>query len=1268
MSSIRTSNENMKYFILLSLISVSLTLGGQTNSHSIQLKWNSEVNNLASFEGAKYNDVLPELPLYIYQIDLGDKKITNLQLSNIVSEKIDYPQLDNIASEFLIETWTHNTRQSNIGLIAVNCLRHGTDGVEGLKSASLTFELEDDFASNQHNQLRGTEESVLSHGTIFKLAIEETGIHKLTGSFIAQNFGINLADIDPDRIQIFGNKGGKLPEIIAIDRTDDLGEIPTLGVGLEDGTFESNDHLLFYAEGPNQWLEENGDWEYQTNIYDEANYIFVKINNETRKKVPSLPSESLENLRSTYLNLQHYGTDEVNLLGQSISHQGSGQLWVSDEISNSRTKDLSTFFDFQSIESGSPATVTSEFYGRSENRNSYELHVGGVTYSKSMGGVDYDPESTFARLGIIKEDFVVPAGFNSIVVNYPNVGGESEGWIDFVNLVSRFSTNNLGESKIIRDTFSQNIGGFDIPSLGQSVWEVSQYHDVYAIEGQTNAGRLQFSTFDPDRREFCVFTPSNVNLEPKFVSSIAPQNLHGSEDIDMLIVSPSLFMNEALRLAEHRSQHSGYTVKVVLVDHIYNEFSSGRQDPTAIRDYCKLLFDRNPNFKFLLLFGDGSYDWRYKIKSVADQNFIPVYETEESLAPIYAFPTDDYYALLSDDEGNNLRGGLDLATGRLLCKTENEAKTMVDKIIRYETDPRTMGDWRNRQIYLADDEDTNRHVDDVDRIAKEMNERYPAFNQDKIYFDAYEQIATPGGARFPDAKAAINSAMFKGGLVMTYLGHGGPTGLAQERVLQTTDIRSWSNFYNMPIIITATCSFTGYDNPEITTAGEYSVLNSNGGAIAILSTVRAVFAQDNYVLSDAVHEYLYEFENGYPLPLGEIMRRAKNATSSGGTDSNNRKFSLFGDPSMRLAIPRYDVVTSTINNQDASQFQDTLGSLENVTIKGFIANHTGGIMTDFNGIIYPTVFDKVLVLKTKGQDQRSKVKEFELRKNTIFKGSATVESGEFEFTFVVPKDINFEIGQGKISYYATDGESRDANGLYNGLIIGGLGIDTLVDDSPPNVKVFMNDSNFVFGGITSPDPIIYLEVSDDNGINVVGNSIGHDLTAVLDNNTQNTYVLNDFYESKVNDYKEGVVRYPLRDLEEGRHQIVVTVWDIANNFTEGWTEFVVVNDPRGALRHVMSYPNPFMDKTNFAFEHTLPHGDMRVEIEIYSSTGTLVKNLIHETTSEGFRIDHIEWDGTSNSGSLIPKGVYLYKIKASVNVSGSEIRKESEFEQVVVLK
>ncbi|HFC00045.1 MAG TPA: type IX secretion system sortase PorU, partial [Phaeodactylibacter sp.] len=721
----------------------------------------------------------------------------------------------------------------------------------------------------------------------------------------------------------------------------------------------------------------------------------------------------------------------------------------------------------------------------------------------------------------------------------------------------------------------------------------------------------------------------------------------------------------AEKLRDHRMSHSNINVTIVRLDQIYNEFASGAADVTAIRDFAKMLLDRSDQFKYLLLFGDGSFDYKNitglnrSDDGETNNNIIPPYETNRSLHTIYAFPSDDYFGLLSEGEGTpNLTGKLDIAIGRLPFKNEEEATDMVDKIIHYDTSPNTLGDWKNRIAFVGDDEDSGKHSIDANGVSNLLKSEHKVYNHEKIFLDAYQQVSTSGGQRFPDAVSDINRNIFKGLLSINYLGHGGGSGWAQERILQRQQILNWDNFDKLPLMITATCSFTGYDDPNSVTAGELCMLNKKGGVIGLFTTVRAVFSNSNKELTEAVFRNMFDRgANGEIFTIGDISRIAKNEL---GDTENKRKFALIGDPSMRLALPKYNISTTKINgNVVDTSSQDTIQALQKVTIEGQIEDFDGNILTDFNGKIFPTIFDKSTTVRTLGQDEGSLIFDFDLQKNVIFKGVASVTNGKFTFTFIVPKDINYSYGFGKISYYAHDGVSTDAAGYYDKITIGGTNPNAIADNQPPVVEVYMNSEEFVFGGITDENPVLLVQLSDDNGINVVGNSIGHDLTGVLNENTQNTYILNDFYESALDDYTKGTVRYPLSNLKEGRHKIKVRAWDISNNSAEGYTEFIVANSAEAALKHVLNYPNPFMENTSFQFEHNLPNQVVDVQIRVFSVSGRLVKTIEEQLMTEGTRITGITWDGTDEYGDQLGRGVYLYKVKiGGIDARGDAIQSE----------
>ncbi|MBK7409030.1 MAG: type IX secretion system sortase PorU [Saprospirales bacterium] len=518
--------------------------------------------------------------------------------------------------------------------------------------------------------------------------------------------------------------------------------------------------------------------------------------------------------------------------------------------------------------------------------------------------------------------------------------------------------------------------------------------NLLPFQGTLNGSTYSFGANTDQLREFVAFQNDGSLLVPESGAAIPNQNLHGIDNVDMVILYHTSLQEEAQRLADHRSSHDGLEVALVNVAQVYNEFSSGKQDAVAVRDFCKMLYDRNDRFRFLLLFGDASFDHR-NIGEQGNQLVIS-YQTVESNSPIFAYPSDDFFGLLSEGEGAiNTNDDLDIATGRIPVRDLDEAKAVVDKLINYDSNPNCLGDWRNRAVFVADDEDNDIHRGDADGIAVDIGEAFPVLNIDKIYLDAFNQISTPGGKRAPSATESLNNHLFRGVLSVTYLGHGGAKGWAQERVLQIPDILSWDNFDKMPLFITATCSFSGYDDPGFTSAGELVLLNRNGGGIGLFTTVRAVYASTNETLTRAVNEEMYIPENGQGQCIGEILRKAKN--KAGGKE-NSRKFTLLGDPSLRLALPQYDIVTTAINGVNVNSGQsDTIRALQKVTIRGEVHDANGAVLESFNGLLYPTIFDKTVNYKTLGQDG-TPIRTYALQKNVLFKGRASVKQGKFEFT------------------------------------------------------------------------------------------------------------------------------------------------------------------------------------------------------------------------------------------------------------------------------
>lgn len=1234
-----------------------------------------------SFEGATYNPRHPSLPYFMERFTLDAPGQLSYEIRDAQYEAFDKkPSPDDIylSENLKINTAVEQDRRQFYGKVFFIPIRKvGASRYERLVSFELVIRHSPQAIATPRGG-GGPNNSILRDGNIYKVAVTNTGMHTIGYDFLKNDLQIDIDNVDPRKIHLLGNGGGPLPEAVGDPRPEDLQDNAIQIVGEEDGSFDAGDYILFYAEGPNKWVYDTAKNAYvrRTNIYDDKNYYFIKIDGQDGKRIGSQtslsPTAYTSNVFDDYDRIEE---DRYNILSEANGAQGSGQEWFGDPFNPTRERSYDAL-NFPNLNLEEDILLNVRMAARSRSQSRFSVTAAGQNFnSANINSVNFADSETsdHATLALISERLKANGDNIPVTVTYPAVGdGTNEAWLDYIEVNVRRQLTMSGTQMDFRDqkTTEHSSSLFEMRQANGStvVWEVSDPTQAKRQQTELNGSTLSFGINTNNiLREFIAFDANASFEQPEAIGQIGNQNLHSIDNVDLVIITHKDFQAAAERLAEHRRQHSELAVETVLVDEVYNEFSSGRVDPTAIRDFARLLFERTSRFRYLLLFGDGSFDPRDAYGY--GKEFIPVFETHESMLPVLAYPSDDYYALLNTGEGGNLRGALDIAVGRIPTRTSQEADAVVNKIINYDSSPNTLGDWRNRLTFIADDEDANKHIRDSDTIAEGTKDDHPVFNINKVFFDAFQQESTPGGARYPKAQESLNRDIFRGVLVVNYLGHGGSRGWAQERVLTQADIDSWNNFDKLPLFVTATCSFTGYDEPQITTAGEQTFLKADGGAIALFSTTRAVYATSNFRLTTNVFDTIFQQVYSERQTIGEILRNAKNSSSADTTGDNARKFTLIGDPSMFLAVPRFNVVTTTINgNAISTGTIDTIKALQKVTIEGLVQDEQGNVISDFNGKVYPTIFDKELQITTLAQDPGSQRKDFNIQKNILFKGVASVTNGRFKFTFVVPKDIDYQFGRGKISYYAENGSMIDAHGESTEIIIGGADENALNDDQGPMVEVFMNSEDFIFGGNTDPDPTLLVKLSDDNGINVVGNSIGHDLTGVLDQNTQNTYVLNDFYEAELDDYTRGEVRFPLFDLAPGKHEIRVKAWDIANNSSEGFTEFFVADSEASALSHVLNYPNPFTTNTDFRFEYNQRNQSIDVQVQIFTVSGRLVKTIQDQLFNEGGSL-RLNWDGKDDYGDQLAKGVYVYKIKVqSAENLDERNRAESDFERLVILK
>lgn len=1134
--------------------------------------------------------------------------------------------------------------------------------VEQLTNFKLSIE-ENDISTTTKPALKTTaSNSVLATGNWYKIAIDKRGIYKIDYNFIQNKLGVNPSTINPSNIRIYGNGGVMLSESNYVTRPDDLTENSIQVVDGGDNSFDQGDYILFYANGPTGWAADsvNKTFYHFNNLYEDKSYYFINFDQGAGQRIT--PSASLSSGNVTVTSFDDYHVHDVDLenLGKF------GKKWWGETFYNLNSKSFS-FNVGNTIDS---ATLRFEIGTNAINGgNTFSLGLNGQTLSSyslggTGGGEDYAAVTKNSSLKML-----INGTTATINLTFTPSDAISVGYLNYLELLTRRQLSfSLGQLNF-RDWQSVGLGNnaiFQVQNANSnlSIWDITNPLSPVKINGNLNGTTYSFIRDASTLHEYIAFDGSQY-LTPDYVEKVANQNLHASPQANYLIVTYPDFLAAANKLADYHRQHDNMTVLVATTKQVYNEFGSGSQDISAIRDFARMFYKRAGNDTtlmphYLLLFGDASYD--YKDRLTINSNYVPTYETSESEYAINGYCSDDFFSFLDDNESIenwSVANTMDLGVGRIPVNTVDAANAVVTKIMNY-TDSASFGPWRINTTAIADyyTPDGNIHLDDAEIMANTIASNSKIYNTDKVYLSSFPEVATPGGTRCPDANSAINNNVYKGTFLMNYNGHGNITTLSHDRILTQDDYNNWKNINQLPIMVTATCTFSKFDDPSYVSSGEQLIIKPDGGAIALLTTTQLVYQYLNRPMNVQYLNAQFQEKNGVWPTFGEAFQYGKNVAYQFASDAytlgNYRKFALLGDPALTPDFPKYNIQTDSIIDGYSNLKADTIKALGKYIIKGSVRNTTGQILSDFNGNVTLTLFDKPTLLQTINGPSRT----FSVQNNTIYKGKASVVNGLFSITFITPKDINYDFGKGKISYYAENGVT-DAAGSDTTATVGGFSDVIVNDNEGPIVKPFMNDSLFKDGGITGANTVLYVQLYDASGINVSGNSIGHDLTAVLDNNVSAPYILNDYYETAQNDFTKGYVFFPVSGLSDGKHSITVKAWDSYNNSGEGTVNFMVVNGKIVAIQDLMNYPNPFTDKTHFVFEHNHPGEQIDVDLKIYNTAGTIVRTINQTFTPEGSRSNEIIWDGTDNNGARIASGIYVYRmtITTATGVKASAYQK-----------
>ncbi|MBR5983610.1 MAG: type IX secretion system sortase PorU [Bacteroidales bacterium] len=1212
-------------------------------------------------------------PIYRKTISVDDgTTITSIMMKNVSYTPIDYNiykgiyRISEIGNEPELKATTVKFRKQNYIEFEMMPLRKNptTGAVEIADHFECEIKTRQTKTRDSGRQYANT--SKMSSGKWYKIKVSESGIYKITYSQLVEMGFSNFTSIG-----IFGYGGMESKyirdnnaQIFADKYIDDLPERSILKVDANgNNIFDNGDYILFYADGPHNIRYNNRKFSHDFHNYSDFSYYFVS-DKGTWKKATETPSENSSNLTvNTYDKYSFLEKDSI-----SIVKSGRNFYWrslsyyttMSESITeNNATTDTATAY----IHLASASTAACLF----------DISINGA----SVGSASIPATNSNGNDYHFSAKFVPRGNTTNIVITYNKSTSTSNGWVDYIAISLRKKLYIENGFVNFRDTKSVGTGIIAEFSVSQAnnntiVWDISDRTNAKSISGTYSSGTYKFKAKADTLREYVAFTPSYSFPSPIYsnatdVGTVENQNLHGLQNADLIIITHPNFTAQANEIKKIHEVAENMSSIIVTPQKIYNEFSSGTPDICAMRNFIKMFYDRASASnmpKNVLLIGDGSYDNKTSDGSVP--NLILTYQTENSLTNTMTITCDDFFVCLDEGEGEvSSSDKMDMGIGRMPVNTTDEANIAVEKLRSYYSQ-NSFGNWKNRATIIADDAENNETVHQVNAenmIATQLEYSAEYLNIEKIYLDDYEQVYTSTGNAYPDVNKAIIDNINNGTLLLTWVGHGNPKTWAHENIFSQNSITSLQNKNKYPFIVTATCDYTPFDDHTIQTGGELLFLSANSGAIGLLTTVRQVYSTKNERLVKNFYKYLFEShleENAgtKPKTVGECVMLGKNETA----DFNMRSFVVIGDPAITLSQPKYSIKTTTVNGIPAAEFTDTIGATGLVTIEGAVYDENGNLASDFNGVVSSSVYDKRNTYTTKGNDGYEPL-TYTAQRNIIFNGQSSVKNGKFKFSFIIPVDIAYYFDKGKISYYANNISDKEASGYDKSIIIGGTDPNGIHDTEGPAIELYMNDENFIDGGIVNENPTLIAKISDESGINTVGNGIGHDITLTIDGNTSEKTVLNSFYESEMDNYKAGTINYPNSELTIGAHTMTIKAWDVMNNSSEKSIDFIVTTSSEMVIDKLFNYPNPFSTHTSFYFGHNQPYETLEVIISIFTVSGKLVKTLESTMTCDGYISEPIEWNGRDQYDDKLGKGVYIYKVKVR-NSAGTTVEK---FEKLVIL-
>lgn len=1111
--------------------------------------------------------------------------------------------------------------------------------------------------------------SVLSSGTWVKIRIDKPGVYQITNSSL-RSMGFS----NPDRVKLYGMNMEVLPEKGLNVLGDDVTELPL---------YRTPEKVLFYGRGTTRCTTRTSNnssvtFTHFNNPYTNYKY-YLLTEGESPMEFPTYDYE-VGSDAPTFHTFPEYALIE----NDNYSFMNSGRAFFESydyQSNNSRSYSLDlpgysgegvVTMDVQFCAAGTSASSVNVLFNNNE--------IGKIEIPK-LG--NYDHGILRSRSFTLSSDVSIQ---NTVTLIHDRVSGIS-GHLDYIRAGYFRNLQLDGGSILFRPSQSGDVV-FSLSGANENtvVWRVSRYGDIERVKSTLNGSSLQvpFTSEESSQvtwqsEELVAVNPSSSFPTPTVMGKIDNQDLHSLSNLDLVIVVPASgkLLTQAQRLADAHTTYDSIRSVVLTIDKVYNEFSGGTPDATALRRFMKMLYDNSTGEsnrpKNLLLFGDGVWDNRMVtggLQAKSPDDYLLCYESDNSLSKTDSYVMEEYFVLVDDDNTSLLYSPPRIGVGRIPVVTSREAKGVVDKLIGYMSN-KEVGSWKNLLCFICDDGNNNLHMRDGEDVIKNIESITTSYRIRRIYTDTYERETTATGSHYPNAKVDIDKLMLDGALVMDYTGHGAPGQLAHEQLLLNSDFENWIT-NRLPLWFTAACDVSPFDMNK-TNIGESAILNADGSAMGFIGTARTVYSDPNRQMNIRfMTSVLSRDEYGRQYTLGEALMKAKRELISSGSSVYNRiHYHLLGDPAMKLALPTYNIVIDEINGMAAgSDTTDPVYAGEVVTVKGHIEGDNGLPDDTFNGLVYPTIMDNVELVtclnnpyrETNGNESADPY-TFNARMKMLYTVADSVQNGQFTFKFPIPLDNNYSGEEGLISLYATNNDhSHEAHGYNSQFRVAGTS-DTMSQDTvgPVISPIYLNTDRFVSGDVVNETPLLMAFISDKDGINMTGSGIGHDIEAMIDNNELTTYSLNSYFIPTTGDYGSGRVEFSIPTLPDGYHTLTMRAYDILNNPSTTSIEFYVNNGEKPKI-FSLNVNIATNDEVLFTIENDRPQTNMTVHLEIYDISG----RMLYKTSAKDFNSSStytFSWNMSEHDSHLVP-GVYIVK----AGISTADGPKATEAKKFIVVR